>query len=176
MPKTVGKIINGKFVATETSTPAQQAALAEMLETHSPPRCMTDAVFLSGIGTLAQQFAGDDDVLERTVKLTKKYGYKPNANDTYIPSIAAYPGDPAAFVPSSDARGHIKKVCESRGWECHGAVNVKKSDKQERKSTRLGKDLVEQNVQRMVEKNPDLARVRKDDLRAEAITKFGAKN
>ena len=148
--------------------------LAEMLALRAAPRCMTDSVFTAGKGTLAQQFDGDEKVLEKTIKLAGKYGYKPNANDVYISQLAAFPGDPKAFVPSGDARGHIKKVCEERGWACEGGVKVKAGPKRERKSTKLSPDLVEQNVQKMIRKNPDLKRVPKRELAAEATLKHGA--
>jgi len=98
--------------------------MSEMLAFQQAPRAMTDAVFFEGFGTLDKQFAGDEKVRDQVIKRAMASGYKPNNNDVYLSALARYPGDPEAFVPATGGRGHVKKVCEKRGWECDGAVQT----------------------------------------------------
>lgn len=102
--------------------------LAEMLAMQQAPRGMTDDVFFSGIGTLDNQFRGQEGnaQLNHLVAESQKRGHNPNYNDYYCSSIASYPGDPEAFVPRTGGRAHVKKVLENKGWgTIDGAVTVK---------------------------------------------------
>lgn len=149
---------------------------AEMVALRTPGGAVTDCSFLANRGTLGSQFAGDEQVLDQVVSNAKKAGYNPNANDVYLSQLASFPGDPKAFVPATGGRGHVQKVCEERGWACEGSVKVKAREPEKPvENVKLGTDLVESNVKKMVEKNPDLKRVNKRELRAEAIAKHGAK-
>lgn len=171
--QTVGQCVNGKYVSTPT-TAKQKARFAEMLALRSPPKAMTDREFFEGRGTLDKQFEGNQEALDRVIKPAMKRGYKPNPNDVYTPALAAYPGDPKAFVPATGGRGHIEKVIRDRGWSIEGAVNVK-GERRPVKRKRLGDDLVKEEVCNMVRENPDLRKVSKWDLAAEAIHKHGNK-
>ena len=99
--------------------------MAEMLALRKPPGGTSpDRTLLVGRGTLAEQFEGSEQ-LNKVTSIARKHGYTPRYTDTYEPSLAAYPGDPAGFVPSSDPAGHIRKVCKRRNWSCDGAVKIK---------------------------------------------------
>jgi hypothetical protein len=149
--------------------------IAEMCALRSAPRGMTDNVFFEGVGTLAKQFEGDERVLEKVTKTAMAHGYKPNPNDFYNSSLAAFVGDPKAFIPASGGRGHVQAVCEERGWSCQGAVKVKGRDRKPVKQIRLGKDIVARTVQETIAADPSKARIDKRDLAAEVIRKHGAK-
>lgn len=106
----------------------ESALLAEMLAMQQAPRGMTEDVFFEGIGTLDKQFSGAEgqSQLQHIVGEARKRGYNPNYNDYYCPSLASCPGDPAAFVPRTGGRSHVKKVLEQKGWSSvDGAVTVK---------------------------------------------------
>lgn len=105
----------------------ESVMLAEMLALQQAPRGMTDDVFFSGVGTLDQQFKGDEGKaqLGLLVNEAKKRGHKPNYNDYYVSGLASFPGDPDAFVPRTGGRAHVKNVLEKKGWASEGAVNVK---------------------------------------------------
>ena len=150
--------------------------LAELFALRQAPGLNTDATFLAGRGTLQDQFKGDEIVLDQITKTAKRHGYNPNANDVYISSLAQFPGDPKAFVPPTNAKGHVRKVCEDRGWSCHGSVNVKGTAKNDDpgEGIKLADDLAEANVKRMVKKDPSLARkATKKELKAEAVLRHG---
>jgi hypothetical protein len=52
----------------------------------------------------------------------RKKGYEPKDSDIYEPNLAYSIGDPLAFIPSADPKGHIKKVAQLRNQTVHGAV------------------------------------------------------
>lgn len=161
-------------IYVESIRKGNSRAMAEMFALRSPPGLVTDCTFLANRGTLASQFQGDEGVMADVIAAAKRNGYTPNANDVYLSQLAAFPGDPAAFVPATGGRGHVQKVCEDRGWACEGSVKTKAREQEKpTENIKLGTDLVESNVDKMVKKNPDLKRVDRRDLRAEAIAKHG---
>lgn len=150
------------------SAPSEK--LTEMLAARSAPKAQTDREFFAGQGTLADQFSGNDDQLNKVIGNAKKHGYKPQYTDTYVPALAKFAGDPAAFVSASGGRGHVQRVCERRGWTCNGSVNVKGRPSDPGPDTVLGENLVQEAVDNLSIKNPDLARkATKRELREEAI-------
>ncbi|MEA3351195.1 MAG: zinc ribbon domain-containing protein [Chloroflexota bacterium] len=92
------------------------------------PALHTDTSYIAGIGTLQDQFDNEGELM-RVVNAAKKNGYTPKATDIYEPGMANKCGDPAAFVPHTDPKTHIRRVCEKRDVTCHGAVEVKRKGK-----------------------------------------------
>lgn len=152
--------------------------MAEMMAFREGPRSMTDREFFEGQGTLAKQFEGDERALDKLVENARARGYTPNYNDVYIGGLAKYPGDPEAFISPSGGRGQIQRLCEKRGWECSGAVNVKhrqpETDPREKRE-KLGKDLTLRKMQQEIKKNPDKSRMNMRDLRDDVTDKHGGK-
>lgn len=101
--------------------------IKEAVEARQFPGLNTDTSFLANRGTLEAQFA-DKEALKQTVEGAQRAGYKPKPSDVYLSSLAQFPGDPQAWV-GSDAKGHIRKVCEERGIGCSGSVNVPQPDR-----------------------------------------------
>jgi len=151
--------------------------LAEMLALRQAPRCMTDSVFFSSVGTLDKQFGNDTESLNRTVSIAKKHGYTPNPNDYYNASLANFVGDPKAFIPATGGRGHIQKVCEERGTACSGAVTVKArqpdSDPLDNPKCKLNPRIVNRKVNQMIANNPVLAHKNRRDLVSRVVEKHG---
>jgi len=159
--------------------------LAEMLALRSPPRANSDRELFAGVGTLDKQI-GDPEHLDALVGAAKRRGYRPNPNDVYQPGLARFPGDPEAFVPATGGRSHIKRVCEKRGWACHGAVEVKAVEG-EPKHVPLAKSIVDREVraklradkklqsdlQRQFTSAPAKAASKINELRQEVIAKHG---
>lgn len=121
---------------------------AEMLALRSPPGSKTDREFLAGFGTLEQQFGADKVGLNAVIRGAKKHGYNPGVRDVYLEPLASFPGDPQAFVSeSTGGRGHVKRVCEQRGLDCRGAVNVngyraERDDPIKKPKARLAEDVI----------------------------------
>lgn len=151
--------------------------LGEMAATGRTPRGVTNDSFLGTRGTLAKQFEGDPDVFRQVVANAQRAGYTPGTNDVYLSQLADYPGDPKAFVSRSrGGRGRVSQILDEKGVpDLSGSVKAKGRQDAPPAPVKLGTDLVESNVQKMVKKNPELKRVDRRDLRAEAIARHGAK-
>ena len=139
------------------------------------PSIKTDAQFLKNHGTLDKQFEGDKRQLDEITGTAKKHGYNPNPNDTYIPTLARYPGDPLAFVPPDSPKNHIKKVCEATDRAGEGDVTVQRGPKRPQKTVRLGDDLIQEEAAMRIAENPEEALKPKEQLRNEILDKHGAK-
>jgi len=152
----------------------QSVNMAEMLALRAPPRARTDRELFEGQGMLDKQFGGSPGQLEAVVAQAQQHGYRPNPNDVYIPMLANYPGDPLAFVPATGGRNHIRRVCEMRGVSCQGSVDVKgRQPEQEVPAGQLDAGIANEIVDRQIAENPDLARVDRRDLLADAREKHG---
>lgn len=181
MPRTVIGRINaaGKYTSERESTAADAARLTEMLETREVPRLMTDSVFFAGVGTLADQFAGDEKMLETVVARAKAKGYNPSYTDFYNPRLADDVGDPKAFIPATGGRHHVRQVLEERDWSCDGAVNRKRDFRDEdlkasQPKKKLAPDVGAACAPAVLRKDPKLAR-KPRELRAAVNEAFALK-
>ena len=173
-PKTIGKIIGGKYISCDDNPPPE-SRMDEVLKSRRMPSIRTDAQFLANHGTLDKQFAGDNRQLKAVTDTAKSLGYNPSPNDTYIPTLARFPGDPLAFVPAGSPKSHIKKVCEATDRACEGDVTVNRPRKEPAKTVRLGEDLVQEEAEQLIMRNPEEALKPKEQLRNEILDKHGAK-
>lgn len=148
---------------------------ADMVSCQRGPGLMTDSVFFAGMPKLQDQFV-DDRQREKVIKIAKRHGYTPNPNDVYEPGLARFQGDPEAFVPPTGGRGYIRKLCESRGWACEGAVKVAHSAPKEDPfdAKPLAEDLIQGHMRYAIAKNPGLKKSKKE-LREKIIAKHGVK-
>lgn len=108
------------FVCREMGT---SKSLAEMFALAKPPKSQSDVEFLRGHCN-GNQFEGGPIANRmgdyyRRVAESKGQTTK---GKVYLSSLAAYPGDPEAFV---SGKSDVRRVAESRGWKVTGAVNVK---------------------------------------------------
>ncbi len=173
-----GKELHGKALKKWEREQEQLARenLAAMVETGKFPGSVTNDSFLGTRGTLAKQFEGDPDVFRQVVGNAKAAGYTPSSNDVYLSQLADFPGDPKAFVSRSrGGRQRVAEILDQKGVpDLSGSVKAKGRQDAPPPAVKLGTDLVESNVEKMVKKNPDLKRVDRRDLRAEAVKKHGA--
>lgn len=136
--------------------------LAKIFALGQPPGASTDREFFANRGMLGDQFDGDDEMLKTVVTRARRRGYNPNANDVYLPALANEVGDPAAFVPATGGRAHVKKVCESRGEECRGMVNVKAAATEpQQMPAAIAPDIVEREIVQQIREQPGLKPKRK---------------
>lgn len=96
-------------------------SLAEMLALRKVPGCKTEDTFRKGFSDFNSQFMKNPALGERLARKLREAGGSPSGK-RYMGGLARFPGDPEAWVGGRD---DIRKVCEKRGWECEGAVNVK---------------------------------------------------
>jgi hypothetical protein len=172
--RTIGKIVNGRYINCDDSPPPE-SRMQEVIDARRMPAIRTDAQFLSNHGTLDKQFEGDIRQLEAVTDTAKQNGYNPSPNDTYIPTLARFPGDPLAFVPAGSPRNHIRKVCEATDRACEGDVTVERESKKPSKTVRLGEDLVQEEAAMRIAINPEEALKPTEQLRNEILDDHGAK-
>jgi hypothetical protein len=110
-----------RYLAMRRSGQSHNIAL--MLAAQQPPMSNTDREFLEGhcngnqfAGSLAARAAGD---YYRRVAAAAGQGSAAGGGNVYLSGLAAYPGDPRAWVSS---RGDVKRLLEERGWSARGSV------------------------------------------------------
>ena len=170
----VGLFIQGTAIYEKARRQGSTHAMAAMVASQKAPKALTDREFFSGTGTLGQQF--EQRYVDDIVYAARQKGYNPSPNDVYMRTLAREPGDPEAFVPPTGGRNHIRRVCESRGLPCEGAVNVKAGPQKEVKIKRLGDDIVNRIYHSS--KDPDILAAKKDgkrEAREAIISKYGNK-
>jgi len=147
----------------------EQHAFAEMVANMQPPMSDTDREFLEGHCN-GSQFAKEPHIGDGYAKLAKKMGVDVTGK-VYISGLAEYPGDPKAWV---SGKGDVRRVCEERGWNCRGAVNVKSEMRQEPQSVGLSRDVVEEKVNEYLDSVPevDRAAMRVSDIREQVIDRI----
>ena len=155
----------------------QRHRFSEMIAMQQPPGCgITDKVFFQGVPRLAEQMG--DRQLKTLVANARRHGFEPPADAIYQSGLARFPGDPEAFVTRSMGRHYIKRLCESRGWACDGAVSVSAREPEQdllddSQCLPMAPDLVRQNASRMARKNPELTRLTKKELRNKVLEQYG---
>jgi len=154
---------------------SQSPAMAEMLALRQAPSVLTDDVMMGGIGNLDQQFK-DPMQLDYITRKAMQHGYKPRHTDFYCGAIAAFPGDPKAFLNHGQGRGDMRKTLEERGWAGEGLVNIKarepESDPHEQKH-KLNPKIVERIRKQKLKENPELKRKDQNEIRAEIVVDHG---
>lgn len=148
--------------------------LAEVLALRRPPRANTDREFFEGHCN-GNQFSGNEEQGEYLRRQALQHGYNPGRNDVYISQLAAFPGDPKAFVPASGGRSHIASVLRERGWGSSGSVNVaaQETEFDPTPKTPLAEDLVQRHMKRRMKDNPDMTAKQKRELREQVIQDHG---
>lgn len=126
--------------------------LAEMLAWQQPPCVMSDSVFMEG-RVNGNQFEGQEWIGNLYRAEARAAGVD-TTGAHYLHGLAAYPGDPKAWVRS---RGDVQRVCEERGWGCSGAVTVKARQHDPKPDTPVAPDIVEAEVENAILADPSLA-------------------
>jgi hypothetical protein len=151
--------------------------LAELLACQSCPAIMTDSVFKAGMQTVGDDLnTGDGIYMRNVIAAAKAKGFTPSPTSTYFANLARYPGDREAFVPATEGRGYIKKLCEKRGWACDGAVKSKARQPDSDPLSggkKLGNDIVNARMREMAAKDPDRVRKNRAEIRESIIQKHG---
>lgn len=152
--------------------------LAEMLACRQGPSLCTEREMYRHVGTLADQFDGEEHNLQLLAAKAKARGREVNYTDIYNPAIAKEPLDPEALVPRGQAKSYIRKRCLENDWECHGSVEVKRSfrdfEKNVKSIPRVNPEIVEREVAAQIAADPGLA-PKKEQLKQEFIDKHGPK-
>lgn len=121
--------------------------MCDMLFSASPPSIHTEATFQAkAAGKLGgAQF---HPALRRHYLDAAREAGVTTEGRYYEPRLAAYPGDPRAWVSNPD---EIKSVVEERGWSMTGDSNVKAPEIEPPKRPAIAPDLVEELVESKLE-------------------------
>jgi len=148
-----------------------------MAESIAAQRCamgMTDDIFFAGLGMLGDNMRPAQ--LQSLIDTAKAQGFTPTANHVYMPGLARFRGDREAFVSRSDGRSYIKKLIESRGWECEGGVNVKgrspEADPLD-SAKPLADDIIADTARDMIKADPEVGKLSRRELRERIVEKHG---
>lgn len=113
--------------------------LQEMIDSGKAPRVKSDDTFFSGYTrTGGAQFTNDMS-RDHHLAQAKAAGVDVSGKQ-YFAELAAFPGDPRAWVGS---RGEMVKVLEERNWGSDGDVKVKCEPVEPASAKKLAEDLVE---------------------------------
>lgn len=145
-----------------------------VIESSQPPGTMnTDRAFLEGIGGSSLTHGLDRIFAERYHARARRAGIN-TTGKVYISQLGN-PDNPLAWV--SDL-SDVKKSCEIQGHGCE-ALKVKEVVKDPGPDIPLADDIVQSEVEKRLEANPDLlAKVKEkpeklNDLKGEIIDKYG---
>lgn len=160
------QLIQARYVAHRLDGMAH--FLAEMLAFQAPPQSKTDREFLRGHCN-GNQFEDTPWIGEAYKHLAQEAGVDPTGK-VYLGQLARFPGDPEAWITG---RGDVQRLCEERGWQCSGAVNVKASPLEASPEVPIAEDIVSDMVERRLEKmdQGDLQKVDLGELRHEVAEK-----
>lgn len=136
--------VNGKSMAAMTDAELarherrSRQRFNDMVESGKAPRVKSDDTFFRGFtGTGGAQFS--DEVRPFYLEEAKKAGVSVSGKQ-YFSELAAYPGDPRAWVSS---RGEMKQLLEERGWSADGDIKVKGEAPEPAGPVRLADDIAE---------------------------------
>lgn len=138
--------------------------MAELLAHRRCPALNTDKMFFARHGALGDEL--HPEYLKGVVKDARRHGYHPTPGDVYMPGLAQFRGDPAAFVSrSTGAKARIKAYMDDieRGPDSDPLANPTLAD-----------DIVMEKIDEMAANDPGLLQ-RRDvrDVREEVLEKHG---
>jgi hypothetical protein len=155
--------LNGRVVSPEEFSAGCEDTLRAMLESRQGPSLMTDAVFLEGRGGgCYDQFDGNEAMGNYYRRVAESHGQDVTGK-WYLSSLAAFPGDPRAWV---SGRGDVAKVLEERGWGGEGAVSRPVTNVAEVTGGGLASDLADELVAARLASDPG---ARPQDVREAVI-------
>ena len=174
-------ILNGRSmtdaeyaVYREAHDEENASRLREMFDSGDSPYGVTDSTYMKGHAN-GSQFQNCPHIGDAYAETAKKAGMNIKGK-RYLSGLAAYPGDPKAWV---NGRGDIQKVCEERDWNCTGTVNHKSRGIRgtPKESPALASDIVDRKVAEIVASQPSEKRayVDVDDLREQVVERHGRK-
>jgi hypothetical protein len=131
--------------------PTRGCTLCPMFASGQGPVCVSDTTRFPGHLAGGRQF-GNAAVRRKYLAQARKAGVSTDGK-VYNSSLAAYPGDPRAWT---DSKGDQVRLLEERGWSAEGDVRVKGKEVAPAPAVRLAEDLVQDHVERELERRfPD---------------------
>lgn len=162
---------------------------ADYFASHRAPASMTDRECFAGCGTLLDQFGGDEKRVQNLIESAQKnYGFRPNLNDVYNPTLApatakGTKGHPDCFIPATGGLSHIRAVARKKGMNVlpglssEGQLRIDPGDAREPKQKQpgLGENIIRRKMREMVKQDPSLKLKNPRELREKIIDKHALK-
>lgn len=127
--------------------------MAQVLATRRFPRITTDSTFMKG-KVNGNQFEKTPGLGDHYKQIAEKSGVSVTGK-VYYPSLASFPGDPAAWI---SGRGDALALCKERGWSIEGDVTYKAPERSNEPTPSVGvaDDIVERETQNVMSQDPGL--------------------
>lgn len=136
--------------------------LRDMFSEGRAPHGVSDCTFMKGTanGSQFEKQAHIGDAYKRT---TESLGGSTKGKK-YVSGLAAFPGDPEAWV---DSRGDVQRILEKRGWGSEGTINVKprESINPPKSGPNVAEELVTKYATEIAMRDPHPERVDMTDLK-----------
>ena len=121
--------------------------MCDMLQSGRTPSIKTEATFQAKAGGKLGAASLHPANREHYLRLAREAGVSTDGK-TYDGRLAAYAGDPQAWVSGPD---DAKRLVESRGWSMDGDLSVKGREVEPTKGPAIAADLVEDLVETRLE-------------------------
>lgn len=153
--------IDGKEATEEEFFPSS-IRLTEMLAERRAPHGISDGTFMKDTAN-GKQFEGQEEVGDHYRNVAESLGAS-TTGKKYISGLAAFPGDPQAWV---DSRGDVQRVLEQRGWGSEGTINVKPRESLNPPTSRaeVAEDLLDKYTNQIADAQPMPHLVDRQDLK-----------
>lgn len=147
-------------------------SLAEMFAFEQAPCGVSDGTFMRGTEN-GRQFQGQQKMGNYYRHITEQKGGNTNGKK-YLSGLAAYPGDPEAWVSGRD---DVRRILEKRGWGCEGTMSIKPRESigEPDAGPTMAADLVEKYAQQIAASVPDSHLVDMDDLKSQVVERMAPK-
>lgn len=163
----------------------QSASFAGIIAMRKTPGLKTDSAMVAaqnqerGGATLADQFRGNENLLQYRIQQARKNGYEPKATDFYNSSMARFPGDPRAFTGASQSIGDIKRDMARTGDGLavgDRVIQAQETDVAPEPPKKLAEHIVTRIQKQRIEADPGLAHKDQRELRSQIKDEHGSKD
>ncbi len=164
----------------------QSESMAGILAMRKAPGLRTEATQIAaqnqqrGGATLAEQFKGNENLLQYRIQQARKHGYSPKATDYYDATLVRPeigPGDPRAWIGSTHSLSDVKREMSRSGdgLESGGKVAVKRNtDVAPEPPKKLAEHIVDRIEKRIVKEDPKVAMMDRRERRSMIKDKHGS--
>jgi len=160
----------------------ESPSMAALLATRRTPGLNTDTSRTAaenqsrGGTTLADQFKGNENLLQYRIQQARKHGYNPSASDYYDSTRARFPGDPRAFTGSKQSLDDVKRDMLRTGdgmAKGNSTVVSQETDVAPTPPKKLAEDLVDEIQRQKIAEDPGLAFKDQRELRSQIKHEHG---
>ena len=164
--------IDGKEVTAKEFWGDDKDTIIDMLAEQRAPHGISDCTFMRNTAN-GKQFESQPGQGDYYRSIAEGLGAS-TTGKKYISGLAAFPGDPEAWV---DGRGDVEKILEKRGWGSEGTVNVKPREAKENpiRDPHVDDKLLNEYTNGIAERDPHPDLVDRNDLKEQVRERLSPK-